>query len=341
MAAKKNEVVVITGASAGVGRATVREFAKRGASIGLIARGRDGLQAAKREVEELGGRALVLPCDVSDAAAVDAAAGRVERELGPIDIWINNAMASVFSPIKHMQPEEYRRVTDVTYLGVVYGTLAALKRMLPRDRGTVLQVGSALAYRSIPLQSAYCGAKHAIVGFTDSLRCELIHDKSNVHVTIAHLPAVNTPQFEWSKSRMPRHPQPVPPIFQPEVIARGIYYATHAHRREFWIGLPTVMAIQGEKLVPGLADRYLGEHGYESQMTNERVATNRPNNLWEPLTGDRGAHGRFDTQARNISWQLKLNMHRGLAAACVLGMAAGLLALCWGSQEEIQARKAA
>ena len=341
MAAKKNEVVVITGASAGVGRATVREFAKRGASIGLIARGRDGLQAAKREVEELGGRALVLPCDVADAAALDAAADRVERELGPIDIWINNAMLSVFSPIKEMQPDEYRRVTDVTYLGVVYGTLAALKRMLPRDRGAILQVGSALAYRSIPLQSAYCGAKHAIVGFTDSLRCELIHEKSNVNVTIAHLPAVNTPQFEWSKSRMPRHPQPVPPIFQPEVIARGIYYAAHAKRREFWIGLPTVVAINGQKIAPGLADRYLGETGYDAQMTDKLVSPNRPNNLWEPLSGDHGAHGRFDSQARNSSWQLRLNMHRGLAAACVLGMAAGLFALLHNQREETELRKAA
>ena len=341
MAAKKNEVVVITGASAGVGRATVREFAKRGASIGLIARGRDGLQAAKREVAELGGRALVLPCDVADAAALDAAADRVERELGPIDIWINNAMLSVFSPIKEMQPDEYRRVTDVTYLGVVYGTLAALKRMLPRDRGAILQVGSALAYRSIPLQSAYCGAKHAIVGFTDSLRCELIHEKSNVNVTIAHLPAVNTPQFEWSKSRMPRHPQPVPPIFQPEVIARGIYYAAHAKRREFWIGLPTVVAINGQKIAPGLADRYLGETGYDAQMTDKLVSPNRPNNLWEPLSGDHGAHGRFDSQARNSSWQLRLNMHRGLAAACVLGMAAGLFALLHNQREETELRKAA
>lgn len=341
MTGRKKEVVVITGASAGVGRATVREFAKKGASIGLIARGQDGLQAARKEVEELGGRALVLPCDVADAAAVDAAAERVERELGPIDIWINNAMVSVFSPIKEMEPEEYRRVTEVTYLGAVYGTLAALKRMLPRDRGTILQVGSALAYRSIPLQSAYCGAKHAIVGFTDSLRCELIHDKSNVHVTIAHLPAVNTPQFEWSKSRMPRHPQPVPPIFQPEVIARGIYYAAHARRREFWIGFPTVMAIQGEKLVPGVADRYLGESGYDSQMTNEPVPPNRPNNLWKPLPGDHGAHGRFDAQAHNSSWQLKLNMHRGWAAACVLGMAAGLFALFRGSHDKAGMRKAA
>src|SRR2546422_11601102 len=208
MSAKKNEVVVITGASAGVGRATVREFARHGALIGLIARGRDGLEEAKKEAEELGGRALVLPCDVADTAAVDAAADQVERELGPIDIWINNAMVSVFSPVKEMTPEEYRRVTEVTYLGAVHGSLAALKRMLPRNRGTILQVGSALAYRSIPLQSAYCAAKHAVLGFTESLRTELLHDKSKVHVTMVQLPALNTPQFEWVKSRLPNKPQP-------------------------------------------------------------------------------------------------------------------------------------
>jgi short-subunit dehydrogenase len=327
MGIKKKEVVVITGASAGVGRATVREFARHGASIGLIARGRDGLEAAKKEVEKLGGRALVLPCDVADARALESAAAEVERELGPIDVWINNAMVSVFSPVRLMEPEEYRRVTEVTYLGAVNGTLAALQRMLPRNRGTILQVGSALAYRSIPLQSAYCAAKHAIVGFTDSLRCELIHDHSNIHVTIAHLPAVNTPQFDWSKSRMPRHPQPVPPIFQPEVIARGVYYAAHARRRELWIGFPTVMAINAQKFAPSVADHYLGRNGYDSQMTNEPVPQNRPNNLWEPLPGDRGAHGRFDAQAHNRSWQLELNMHRGAALAGIIGLAAGIFAL--------------
>jgi len=341
MSAKKNEVVVITGASAGVGRATVREFARHGASIGLIARGRDGLEAAKKEAAELGGRALILPCDVADAAAVDAAADQVERELGPIDIWINNAMVSVFSPVKEMTPEEHRRVTEVTYLGTVHGSLAALKRMLPRNRGTILQVGSALAYRSIPLQSAYCAAKHAIVGFTDSLRCELIHEKSGIHVTVVHLPAVNTPQFDWSKSRMPRHPQPVPPIFQPEVAARGIYYAAHAGRREFWIGLPTVMAINGQKLAPAFADRYLGEHGYDAQMTAEPVAPNRPNNLWEPLPGDHGAHGRFDDKAHKVSWQLELNMHRTLLATAVVALAAGLFTLFGRGPRETSLPKAA
>src|SRR5256714_12131627 len=225
MASKKDDVVVITGASAGVGRATVREFARHGASIGLIARGRDGLEAAQKEVEKNGGRALVLPYDVADAAAVDAAAGQVERELGPIDIWINNAMVSVFSPVKEMQPEEYRRVTEVTYLGTVHASLVALKRMLPRNRGTILQVGMALRHRSIPMQSAYCAAKHAIIGFTDSIRCELYHRKSRVHLTAVHLPAMDTPQFEWVKSRLRRKAQPVPPIFEPEIAAHALYWA--------------------------------------------------------------------------------------------------------------------
>ena len=303
----------------------VREFARRGASIGLIARGEHRLEATKREVEECGGRALALPCDVADAKAVEAAAERVERELGPIDIWINNAMVSVFSPVKEMEADEYRRLTEVTYLGAVYGTLAALKRMLPRNHGTIVQVGSALAYRSIPLQSGYCGAKHAIVGFTDSLRCELIHDQSDVHVTVVHLPAVNTPQFEWNKSRLPRHPQPVPPIFQPEVVARGIYFAAHARRRELWIGVPTVKAITAERIVPGVADSYLGRNGYDSQQTSEPVSPDRPNNLWQPVAADFAAHGRFDAQAHSRSWQLELDMRRGLAGAALAGLAAGIV----------------
>ncbi|HYX53020.1 MAG TPA: SDR family oxidoreductase, partial [Candidatus Limnocylindrales bacterium] len=298
MGNKKKEVVVVTGASAGVGRAVVREFAAHGADVAMLARGKERLEAARREVEHLGCRALAIPCDVADAAAVEAAAEQVERELGSIDVWVNNAMVSVFSPIRDMKPEEYRRVTEVTYLGVVHGTLAALKRMLPRNRGTIVQVGSALAYRSIPLQSAYCAAKHAIVGFTDSLRCELIHDKNNVHVTVAHLPAMNTPQFEWSRSRMPRHPQPVPPIYEPEVAARGIYFAAHARRRELWVGFPTVVAINGQKIAPGFADHYLGEQGYDSQMTSEPVAPNRADNLFEPAPGEWAAHGTFTKQSR-------------------------------------------
>src|SRR5438105_11498083 len=257
-----HEVVVITGASAGVGRATVREFARHGAHIGLVARGRDGLEGARREVEEAGGRALVLPTDVADADAVETAAETVERELGAIDVWVNNAMASVFSPVKAMRADEFRRVTEVTYLGCVHGTLSALRRMQPRDRGTIVQVGSALAYRSIPLQSAYCAAKHAIVGFTDSLRCELRHDGSRVHLTVVHLPALNTPQFDWVRSRLPRRAQPVPPIYQPEVAARAIWWAAHHRRREVHVAFPTVLAIQAEKIAPGVLDRYLGRTGY-------------------------------------------------------------------------------
>jgi NAD(P)-dependent dehydrogenase (short-subunit alcohol dehydrogenase family) len=262
----KSEVVVITGASAGVGRATARAFAKHGASIGLVARGHKGLDGARREVEAMGGRALTLPTDVSDHEQMEAAAAAVEEAFGPLDIWVNNAMASVFSPILQMRPEEFKRVTDVTYLGCVYGTLAALRRMQPRDRGMIVQVGSALAYRSIPLQSAYCAAKHAVKGFTDSLRCELLHDGSHVRVTMVHMPALNTPQFNWVKSRLPRRPQPVPPIYQPEVAAEAIYWAAHHNRRELYVGMSTVKAIVGNKIVPGLLDRFLGRNGYEAQQ---------------------------------------------------------------------------
>jgi NADP-dependent 3-hydroxy acid dehydrogenase YdfG len=325
--AGRAEVVVITGASAGVGRATVRKFARHGARIGLIARGLDGLEAARREVEAAGGEAIVLPLDVADADAVERAAERVEQELGPIDIWINNAMVSVFSPVKKMLAEEYKRVTDVTYLGYVYGTLAALKRMTARDRGVIIQVGSALAYRGIPLQSAYCAAKHAIQGFVDSLRAELLHDNSGVRVTMVQLPAVNTPQFSWVKSRLPRQPQPVPPIFQPEVIADAIYFAAHNDRREIYVGMSTVEAIVGNKIVPGLADHYLAATGYDSQQTDEPVAADRRDNLWEPVPGDHGAHGDFDDCASGFSVQLWANMHRGQLALAGLGLAAGALAV--------------
>jgi NAD(P)-dependent dehydrogenase (short-subunit alcohol dehydrogenase family) len=317
----KPEVVVITGASAGVGRATVREFARHGAHIGLIARGRDGLEGARREVEASGGRALVLHADVADAEAVESAAAAAERELGPIDVWVNNAMVSVFSPVKEMTPAEFKRVTDVTYLGVVYGTLAAMKRMLPRDRGVIVQVGSALAYRGIPLQAAYCGAKHAIQGFVDSLRCELLHDKSNVRVTMVQMPALNTPQFRWVKSRLPRKAQPVPPIFQPEVAAEAIYYAAHHDRREMYVGWPTVKAIVGNKVAPGYADHYLAKRGYEAQQTDEPRDPNRRDNLWEPLPGDWGAHGVFDDRANNQSLQLWANTHRGWLVLAGLGVA--------------------
>ena len=254
-----------------------------------------------------------MPTDVADSGKVEAAAEAVEKEFGPIDIWINNAMASVFSPVREMKPEEYKRVTDVTYLGVVYGTLSALKRMLPRDRGTIVQVGSALAYRSIPLQSAYCAAKHAIAGFTDSLRCELIHDKSSIRLTMVQMPALNTPQFGWVKSRLKYKAQPVPPIFQPEVGARAIYWAAHHNRREVYVGAPTVGAIVGNKIAPGLLDHYLGRTGYDSQQTNEPEDPNRPNNLWEPVAGDHGTHGTFDTRAHKRSSELWLDLHRGWA----------------------------
>ncbi|HEY2081361.1 MAG TPA: SDR family oxidoreductase [Verrucomicrobiae bacterium] len=326
---KKSEVVVITGASAGVGRATVRRFAKDGACIGLLARGTDGLEGARREVEAAGGRALVLPTDVADAKQVEAAAEAVEREFGPIDVWINDAMTSVFSPLKEMTSEEFRRVTEVTYLGVVYGTMAALKRMLPRNRGTIVQVGSALAYRSIPLQSAYCGAKHAIHGFTDSLRCELIHDKSNVHLTMVQLPALNTTQFGWVRNRLPNHPKPLGTVYQPEVAADAIHWAAHHRRRELYLGVPSVESIVGNKIAPGLLDRYLGRKGYQGQQTSRPKDPNQPDNLWKPVPGDHGAHGMFDGQARQRSPELWFAKNRNwfaLAAACV-AVAAGAFIL--------------
>jgi len=321
----KSEVVVITGASAGVGRATVREFARRGASIGLIARGEDGLTAARREVEAAGGRALVLPVDVANADAVEAAADYVEKTLGPIDIWVNNAMTSVFSPIKEMTAEDFKRVTEVTYLGYVYGTLAALKRMLPRDRGTIVQVGSALAYRSIPLQAAYCAAKHAVLGFFASLRTELKHDHSKVHTVMVQMPALNTPQFGWVKSRLPHKAQPVPPIFQPEVAARAIYHAAHhPSRREYYVGFSTVKAIFGNKLIPSLADDYLARTGYDSQQHDGPEDPNRPNNLWQPVPGDHGAHGTFDERAHSFSQELWAETHPRilLTAGLILAAAA-------------------
>lgn len=322
------EVVVITGASAGVGRATAAAFAKRGAQIGLLARGTKGLEATRQSVEELGGHALVLPVDVADPQQVEAAAVKVEQRFGPIDIWINNAMTSVFSPLKAMLPEEFLRVTEVTYLGAVYGTMSALKRMLPRDRGTIVQVGSALAYRSIPLQGAYCGAKAAIRGFTDSLRSELIHDRSQVRVTVVDLPGVNTPQFSWVKSRLPRQAQPIPPVYQPEVAAEAIYWAAHHRRRRLIVGFSTLKAIVANKLFPKRLDRYLSRKAYSGQQTNLPQDPSAPDNLWQPLDGedgrDYGAHGRFDARARGFSPALWLSKHRlplGLAAATLAGFA--------------------
>ncbi|HEX8598273.1 MAG TPA: SDR family oxidoreductase [Chloroflexia bacterium] len=321
----KPEVVVVTGASAGVGRATVQAFARRGAHIGLLARGREGLEGARQDVERLGGKALVLPADVADAEEIEAAADAVERELGQIDIWVNNAMTSVFSPFIEMTPDEFRRVTEVTYLGYVYGTHSALRRMLPRDRGHIVQVGSALAYRGIPLQSAYCGAKHAIQGFTESVRAELIHEKSKVKIAMVQMPALNTPQFGWVKSRLPHKAQPVPPIYQPEVAAEAIYWAAHHDRRHLYVGLSTIIAIWGDKIAPGVGDLYLGKTGYDAQQTEQSEDPGRPHNLWEPVSDDHGAHGDFDSQAKSFSTQHWADTHRGLLALTSAGLAAGLV----------------
>ncbi len=320
-------VVVVTGASGGVGRATARLFGARGDKVALLARGEEGLDAAAAEVD-----GLAIAVDVADAAAVDGAAARVERELGPIDVWVNDAFSSVFAPVTEVTAEEFRRITEVTYLGYVYGTKAALRRMLPRDRGAIVQVGSALAYRGIPLQAAYCGAKHAIQGFTESLRCELLHDGSHVRVTMVQLPAVNTPQFDWVLSRLPRKARPVPPIYQPELAARAIVFAAdHPGRREFWVGGSTAATLLADRLVPGLLDRYLARAGYASQQTDQPREPDHPANLWRPADGagghDFGAHGSFDRQAKHRSLQLWASQHRGLVAAAAAGAAAmtGLL----------------
>lgn len=320
--AKPARVVVITGASAGVGRATAVAFAREGASVALLARGSAGLRGARHQVESSGGRALALEVDVADADGVEKAAERVEEELGPIDIWVNNAMQSVFSPVELTRPDEYRRVTEVTYLGAVHGTLAALRRMRPRNRGVIIQVGSALAYRSIPLQSAYCAAKHAMVGFTDSLRSELIHQRSDVKLCAVHLPALNTPQFGWVRSRLPRKPQPVPPIFQPEVAAGAIAWAARNPRREIFVGVPTYQAILANRIVPGYLDRLLARQAWEGQQHDGLADPDRPDNFDSPLDDreDRGARGSFGHRSRSSSPALWLVKHRrrllfGTAAA--------------------------
>jgi len=320
-------VAVVTGASSGVGRATARAFARRGVAVGLLARGPDGLSAAAEEVRAAGATALDLPTDVSDAQAVESAASAVEAELGPIDVWVNNAMVSVFAPASEISAQEYRRVTEVTYLGTVHGTSSALARMRGRNRGVIVQVGSALAYRGIPLQSAYCAAKHAIQGYTESVRCELMHERSGVRVTMVQLPALNTPQFDVVRTRLPRNPQPVAPIYQPEVAARAIVAAaSHSARREWWVGGSTALTLMGNALLPGLGDRYLARTAYEAQQTDEPVDPGRPDNLFTPLPGDRGAHGDFDASAHSHSAQWALTRRRTMAlwsgAACVLGWAA-------------------
>lgn len=314
----------MTGASAGLGRAIVREFAAKGCDIALIARGIDGLEGAKREVEQAGGRALVFPIDVADADAVENAAAETEEKLGPIDVWVNNAMNSVFSPVREMKAEEYKRVTEVTYLGQVYGALSVLRRMQSRNRGSIIFVGSALAYRGIPLQSAYCAAKHAIEGFFDSLRTELMHDKSGIDISMVQLPAMNTTQFGFVKSRLPYKPKPMGTIYEPEVAARLIEYASRNPRREYFVGWPTVKAIVGNKIAPWYADRVLARTGYEGQMTAEPESKSRKSNLWEPIPGDHGAHGPFTGESKSFSPVTWASVNRG-AIAATAALLAGVL----------------
>ncbi len=333
-------IVVVTGASAGVGRATAVAFARRGWNVALLARGADGLEGAAREVQAAGGGALVLSVDVADPDAVFAAAERVIAAWGRIDVWVNNAMATVFAPLAETSPEEFRRVTEVTYLGYVHGTMAALRHMRPRDAGTVVQVGSALSYRAIPLQAAYCGAKFAIRGFTDALRSELLRDRSRVRVTMVQLPAVNTPQFDWARSRLPGWPQPVPPVHQPEAVAEAVFRAAGAAPRELWVGVPTLKATLGTTALPGLLYRLLARRGYEGQMTLEAAPPGRPDNLFAPVAGDHCAHGRFDARARSrvLSVDPAALRTAGLAAAA-LGLAAaatGLARLGQGGRRRLR-----
>jgi len=318
-----NETVVITGASGGVGRAAARKFAAEGAKIGLIARGRRGLEAAAREVEQAGGQALVLPVDVADYDAVEAAASSVEEAFGPIDIWVNDAMVTVYAEFMDIEPEEFKRSTEVSYLGMVWGTRAALKRMIPRDRGSLVQVCSAMSYRGIPLQSPYCGAKHACKGFTESIITELLHNKSKVQVSMIQLPGLNTTQFTWGRTKLPKQTMPVPPIYQPEVAADAIHYAAHHKRRQIYVGIPTVMNIIGERVAPWLLDRYLAKTGFKSQQTDQPLNPNGHDNLFEPVDEDRGAHGPFDDKAHSISPQYELAKRRGMVLAGVGAAAVG------------------
>lgn len=323
-AAHSTRCVAITGASAGVGRATAIAFARRGWRVGLMARGIDGLEGARRDVEQAGGVALAIPTDVADHAQVDAAAERIERELGPIDVWVNNAMATIYCEADRIAPEDFERTTRVTFLGSVWGAQAALKRMKPRNRGTIVQVGSALAYRSIPLQAPYCAAKSAIRGFIDSLRCELLHQRCDVHLTMVQLAAFNTPQFDWGKTCFDRQPQPVPPIYQPEIAAEAIVWAAQHRRRELWVGMPAVTAIVSARIAPGIGDRWLARHGYASQMTDEPLPAGRQDNLHQPVPGDHGAHGRFDASAHRGSLQVWVSTHRRTTLA-LAALPAGLL----------------
>jgi len=310
-------IAVITGAGAGVGRATAEEFARQGYDVALLSRDAERLQRTADALASYGVRALPLPTDVADAAQVEAAAERVEAELGAIDVWVNVAMATVFAPVAKLTPAEIQRGTQVTYLGQVHGMMSALKRMRARNRGTIVNVGSALAYRSVPLQAVYCGAKAAIRGFTDSLRSEIIHDKLNVHLTIVDLPAINTPQFDWALNKMGRRAKPVAPIYDPEVPARAIFFAATHKRREVWLGFSTIKAILANRIAPGLIDRYLATAGYSGQLTDQATAPDAPANLFEAVKGDYGAHGRFDAESRTVSWQMFTNRHRMAAFAAL------------------------
>jgi short-subunit dehydrogenase len=318
------KIVVVTGAGAGVGRAVATEFARRGCDVALLSRDADRLESAAAEVRRFGVCALAIPTDVADAVAVEAAADQVEQTLGPIDVWVNVAMATVFAPVSQLTAEEFQRGTAVTYLGQVYGTIAALKYMRPRNRGSIVSVGSALAYRSVPLQSVYCGAKFAIRGFLDSLRSELYHDNSAITLTAVDLPAINTPQFDWARNKMGRRAQPVPPIYQPEVAARAIYFGAFNPRRQIWVGFPTVRAILANRIAPGLIDRYLAKSGYSGQLTAEPADPDAPGNLFEPVAGAYAAHGRFDALARGKSWEMFTSRHSNAMWTAVLGgLAAG------------------
>ncbi|MBA2499686.1 MAG: SDR family oxidoreductase [Chitinophagaceae bacterium] len=321
----QDKVVVITGATGGVGRVTAWEFAKQGAKIALIARSAEQLEATKKEVEEYGGKAITIQTDVADAKQVEAAAARTEQELGEIDIWVNNAMNSVFSPFHKIDADEFKRVTDVTYLGTVYGTMSALKRMRPRNRGSIVFVGSALAYRGIPLQSAYCGAKHGIEGFYDSLRTELMHENSQIKTSMVQLPALNTTQFGWVLSKLPYKPRPMGKVYQPEVAAEAILFAAKHNRRSIWVGYPTYQAIIGNKIAPWYADRVLANTAFDGQQTEEPIGLNRENNVWEPVQGDRGAYGDFHDIAVDRSFTLWASINRNLVRTIGGLLVAGLI----------------
>jgi NAD(P)-dependent dehydrogenase (short-subunit alcohol dehydrogenase family) len=339
MSETKAPIVVVTGGTAGIGRATVREFARNGYDVAILARGHDGLEATRREVEDMGRQALAIPTDVSDWEAVEAAADRIEAELGPIDVWVNNAFAGIFARFMDVTPDEYERVTRVTYLGQVNGTRAALKRMLPRDRGKIVLVGSALAYRGIPLQSAYCGSKHAIQGFIDSVRCELLHDKTSVTITMVQMPGVNTPQFDWIRAKLPGQPRPVGKVYQPEVAGRAIFAAAHETRKEVLVGLPTVEAVWGNKVASSLLDDYLAETGFKSQQRPERVQPDRKDNLFEPVAGDHGAHGSFDDEAVDSSAELWVSENKKKLGLAAVGVAAAGVGFMLASRGDGKARE--